>query len=52
MRKVSRFHGVPVGCQGNLDKIKAVLEMESLKNVKEVQSLNGRVAALIGSPFE
>lgn len=40
------------GVKANLDKIKAMLEMESLKNVKEVQSLNGRVAALIGSPFE
>ena len=30
----------------NLDKIQAIMEMTPLRNVKEVQSLNGKVAAL------
>lgn len=32
--------------EANPDKIQVILEMTSLKNVKEVQSLNGRVATL------
>ena len=34
------------GIEANLDKIRAIMEMKSPKNVKEVQSLNGKVAAL------
>ena len=34
------------GIEANLDKIKAILDMKSLQNIKEVQSLTGRVAAL------
>ena len=33
------------GVEANPDKIQAILEMTPLKNVKEVQTLNGRVAA-------
>ena len=32
--------------EANLDKIQAIMEMTPLRNVKEVQSLNGKVAAL------
>ena len=34
------------GIEANLDKIQAILNMKPLQNVKEVQSLTGRVAAL------
>ena len=34
------------GIEANLDKIRAIIEMAPPKNVKEVQSLNGKVAAL------
>ena len=34
------------GIEANLDKIQAILSMEPSKNVKEVQSLIGRVVAL------
>ena len=34
------------GIEANPDKVKAVLEMESPKSLKQLQSLNGRVAAL------
>ena len=34
------------GVEANLDKIQALLEMTPPKNIKEVQSLNGRVMAL------
>ena len=34
------------GIEANLDKIQVILDMESPKNIKEVQSLTGRVAAL------
>ena len=34
------------GIEANPDKIQAILDMEPPKNIKEVQSLNGRVAAL------
>ena len=34
------------GIEANLDKIQAILNMEPPKNVKEVQSLTGRVVAL------
>ena len=34
------------GIETNLDKIRAIVEMAPLKNIKEVQSLNGKVAVL------
>ena len=34
------------GIEANPEKIKAILDMKSLQNIKEVQSLTGRVAAL------
>ena len=34
------------GVEANLDKIQAILEMTPSKNIKKVQSLNGKVAAL------
>ena len=34
------------GIEANSDKIQAIMEMKPPKNVKEVQSLNGKVAAL------
>ena len=34
------------GIEANLDKIQAILNMEPLKHIKEVQSLIGRVAAI------
>ncbi|XP_030963818.1 uncharacterized protein LOC115984983 [Quercus lobata] len=37
------------GIEANLDKIQAILDMEPLKNIKEVQSLTGRVTALNSS---
>ena len=34
------------GIEANLDKIRAIMEMKRPRNVKQVQSLNGKVAAL------
>ena len=34
------------GIKANPDKIQAILDMEPLKNIKEIQSLTGRVVAL------
>ena len=34
------------GIEANLDKIRAIMEMKRPRNVKEVQSLNGKVEAL------
>ena len=34
------------GIEVNLDKIWAIMEMAPLRNVKEVQSLNGKIVAL------
>ena len=34
------------GIEANLDKIQAILDMEPPKNIKEVQSLTGQIAAL------
>ena len=34
------------GIEANLDEIQAILDMEPPKNIKEFQSLTGRVAAL------
>ena len=44
-----KFLGFPVSQRGievNPDKIKAIMELTLPKNVKEVQSLNGKIAAL------
>ena len=46
---VGKFRGLIVsqkGIEANPDKIRAIVEMAPPKNVKEVQSLNGKVAAL------
>ena len=45
----SKFLGFMVsqrGIEANLEKVKAILDMTSPRNVKEVQRLTGRVAAL------
>ena len=34
------------GIEANLDKIRAIMEMAPPRNVKEVQSLNGKITAL------
>ena len=34
------------GVEANPNNVRAIIEMAPLKNIKEVQSLNGRVAAL------
>jgi len=44
--EVSRFIVFQRGIEVNPDKIRAIIEMAPPKNVKEVQSLNGKVAAL------
>ena len=44
-----KFFGFMVsqrGIEANLDKIQAILNMEPPKNIKDVQSLTGQVAAL------
>ena len=46
---VGKFLGFMVsqrGIEANPDKIRAIIEMAPLRNVKEVQSLNSKVAAL------
>ena len=46
---VGKFLGFMVlqrGIEANSDKIRAIMEMKPPKNVKEVQSLNGKVAVL------
>ena len=45
-RKFLGFMVSQQGIEANLDKIQAILEMAPLRNIKEVQSLNGRIAAL------
>lgn len=43
-----KFLGIMVSqrnVEANLDKVRAILEMTPPKNIKEVQSLNSRVAA-------
>ena len=45
-RKFLRFMVSQRGMEANPDKIQAIIEMAPLKNVKEVQSLNGKIAAL------
>ena len=46
---VGKFLGFMVsqrGIEANLDKIQAIMEMTPPRNVKKVQSLNGKLAAL------
>ena len=45
-RKFLGFMVSQRGIEANPGKIQAILDMEPLKNIKEVQSLTGRVAAL------
>ena len=45
-RKFLGFMGSQKGIEANLDKIRAIIEMALPRNVKEVQSLNGKVATL------
>ena len=45
-RKFLRFIVSQRGIEVNPNKIWAIIEMAPLKNVKEVQSLNGKVVAL------
>ena len=44
--KFLRFMVSQRGIEANPDKIRAIMEMKPPRNVKEVQSLNGKVAAL------
>ena len=44
--KFLRFLASQRGIEANLDKIRAIIEMTPPKNVKEVRSLNGKVATL------
>ena len=46
LRKFLGFMVSQRGIEANSDKIQAILDMEPLMNIKEVQSLTGRVAAL------
>ena len=45
-RKFLRFMVSQRGIEANPDKIRAIMEMTPLRNVKEVQSLNRKVAVL------
>ena len=45
-RKFLGFMVSQRGIEANPDKIRAIMEMKPPRNVKEVQSLNGKVAAL------
>ena len=44
--KFLRFMVSHRGIEANLDKIQAILNIEPPRNIKEVQSFTGRVAAL------
>ena len=44
--KIFRVHVSQRGIEANPDKIQAIMEMKPPRNVKEVQSLNGKIAAL------
>ena len=44
--KFLRFMVSQRGIEANPDKIRAIIEMAPPKNVKEVQSLNGKIAVL------
>jgi len=46
LRKFLSFMVSQKGTKANLDKIQVILNMEPPKNIKDVQSLTGRVAAL------
>jgi len=46
---LGKFQGFMISChriEANVDKIRAVLEMKPLPNVREVQHLTGYIAAL------
>ena len=45
-RKFLGFMVLQRGIEPNPDKISAIVEMALLRNVKEVQSLNGKIATL------
>ena len=45
-RKFLGFMVSQRGVEANPDKIQAILEMSPSKNIKEIQSLNGRAIAL------
>ena len=45
-RKFLGFMVSQRGIEANPDKIRAIVEMALPKNIKEVQSLNGKVAAM------
>ena len=45
-RKLLGFLVSQRGIKANLNKIKAIVEMTPPRNMKEVQSLNGKVTAL------
>ena len=45
-RKFLGFMVLQRGIESNPDKISAIVEMALLRNVKEVQSLNGKIATL------
>ena len=44
--KIPGNYGVSKGIEANPDKIRAIMEMALPRNVKEVQSRNGKIAAL------
>ena len=46
VRQVFGVHGFATGIEANPEKVKVILDITSLKSVKEVQRLTGRVAAL------
>ena len=45
-RKFLGFMVLQCGVEANPEKVRAIMEMAPLKNIKEMQSLNGKVAAL------
>nr|XP_027124399.1 uncharacterized protein LOC113741115 [Coffea arabica] len=46
LRKVLGVYGFPPGIEANPDKVKAIQYMSPPRNLREVQRLNGRLAAL------
>ena len=46
VRKFLEFMVSQRGIKANLDKIRAIMELAPPRNVKEVQSLNGKIATL------
>lgn len=45
-RQVPRIHSAQRGIEVNPEKVWAIIDMQALRNTKEVQRLAGRVAAL------